>query len=289
MSTEGPCENATSPINITTSDLVCSNVCDYKYSYALSDCQLSNQGDYIAIKTNTTGNNVTFNNTPFNLIETRLYQPSLHTFNGVHLTAELIIQHMSGDQNLLICIPVTTSNGKSKSVDFFNSFLPYAPQNEGAQTNVNVNNWSLNNVVPIGGYYYYRATAPFPPCTGIFNIIVFDKSSVAQMSSDDLPHLTSVITRNTLRARDSPAGGLYYNSSGTISQGAGSNDIYIDCQPVGSGEEEDDDIHVTHIPKPFKHPNFKKFASSKYASVAIGVILLIVLKKVYDKVLDKLF
>ena len=175
MSTEGPCENATSPINITTSNLVCSNVCNYQYSYALSDCQLSNQGDYIAIKTNATGNNVTFNNAPYALIETRLYQPSLHTFNGVHLTAELIIQHMGSDKNLLVCIPVTTSDGKSKSVDFFNSFLPYAPQNQGSQTNVNVNNWSLNNVVPIGGYYYYRGTAPFPPCTGVFNIIVFDK------------------------------------------------------------------------------------------------------------------
>ena len=229
MSTAGPCENATSPIDITKADETCSKICNYKFSYALSDCQLMNQGDYLQIQTSTDNNDITFNNSPYSLKETRLYQPSLHTFNGEHLTAELIIHQISGGNNLLVCIPVTITNGKSASVDFFHAFLPYAPQKKGTKTTVNVTNWSLNNVIPQGKYYFYQGTAPFPPCTGTYNIIVFDKAVAAQVSQDDMAHLTAVVAKNQLSTH-APASGVYSNSTGTITQGVDSNDIYIDCQ-----------------------------------------------------------
>ena len=289
MSTMGPCESATSPINITSANQSCSKICDYQYSYALSDCKLINQGDYLEIQTAKSGNMVTFNNLPYNVVETRLYQPSLHTFDGVHLSGELIIQHMGRENNLLICIPITTSNGKSKSADFFNAFIPYAPQTKGGKSNVNVNNWSLNNVIPIGGYYFYQATAPFPPCIGSYNIVVFDKSGAAQISNIDIPHLTAAIQRNTLSAKSAPDGGVYYNKGGTISHGGGSSsDIYIDCQPVGSQEVEDSDVRVLEIPKTFKLPSLSDIKDSPYAAIGIGFILLIIFKKLYNKVLDKL-
>ena len=292
MSTTGPCENATSPINITSANQSCIKICDYQFSYALSDCQLINQGDYLEIQTAKSGNMVTFNNLPFRVIETRLYQPSLHTFNGTHLSGELIIQHMGREHNLLICIPITTSNGKSKSADFFNTFIPYAPQNKGGQANVNVNNWSLNNVIPKGGYYFYQATSPFPPCIGLYNIVVFDKSVAAQISNTDMPHLTAAIQRNTLSAKSAPDGGLYYNKAGTSTRGGGgsgeSSDIYIDCKPVGSQEVEDSDIKVLEIPKTFNLPSFSAIKDSPYAAIGAGIILLIVFKQLYNKILDKL-
>ena len=289
MSTAGSCESATSPINMASANAFCSKICDYKYSYALSDCQLINQGDYLEIQTSKSGNMVTFNNLPYNMVGARLYQPSLHTFSGSHLSGELIIQHMGGESNLLICIPITTSNGKSKSVDFFNAFIPYAPQSKGGQTNVNVNNWSFNNVIPIGGYYFYKATLPFPPCIGSYNIVVFGKSDAAQISNTDLPHLTAAIQRNTLSTKSAPDGGLYYNKAGTTSHGGGeASDIYIDCKPVGSQEMEDSDVRALEIPKTFNFPSLREIIDSPYAAVGIGVILLIIFKKLYNKILDKL-
>ena len=262
-----------------------------KYSYALSDCKLINQGDYLEIQTSKSGNMVTFNNLPYNMVGARLYQPSLHTFNGSHLSGELIIQHMGGENNLLICIPITTSNGKSKSVDFFNAFIPYAPQSKGGQTNVNVNNWSFNNVIPIGGYYFYKATLPFPPCIGSYNIVVFGKSDAAQISNTDVPHLTAAIQRNTLSAKSAPDGGLYHNAAGTTSHGGGgseASDIYIDCKPVGSQEIEDSDVRALEIPKTFNLPSLSEIKDSPYAAIGIGFILLIIFKKLYNKILDKL-
>jgi carbonic anhydrase len=291
MSTQGPCENATSPIDITTPNQSCTTICDYKFKYALSDCVLINQGDYLEIKTSSIGNTISFNNSPYTVKETRLYQPSLHTFNGSHLTGELIIHHIGGGHNLLVCIPVTTSNGKSKSVNFFDAFLPYAPQNQGTTTNVNVTNWSLNSVIPTGGYYFYQATAPFPPCTGVFNFIVFGKSIAAQVSQDALSHLTSVIKKNTLQARKAPDGGLYYNSRGTLDDGGGGSDIYIDCKPVGQECIDDGDEGNGgdfELPKTLTLPPLNELINNPIFSVVMGVALLIVLKKLYNVILGKI-
>ena len=170
--TANPCEHATAPINITQSSKSCKSICNYTYQYALSDCVLVNQGDYLQINTSKSGNNVQFNNAVYNLQEVRIYQPSLHTFNGGRAHAEIMIHHVGGGNNLLVCIPIKTANGASKSVDFFNSFIPYIPQRDGQSATVNVSNWSLNNVIPKGPYYFYRGTLPYPPCTGVYNIIV---------------------------------------------------------------------------------------------------------------------
>ena len=299
MSTEGPCTTSTSPINISESAKACSSICNYQYSYALSDCQLANQGDYLSIIASQSGNSITFNNTTYSLVAARLYRPSLHTYNGSHTNAELIIVHGgSGGKNLLVCIPVVTSSGSSKSANFFSAFVPLAPQSAGGKTSVNVNNWSLNDVIPSAGYYFYQATSPFPPCTGIFNFIVFDRSSPAYMAEADLPHLEAVITAQTYVAKAPPASGLFYNSRGTLSEGSsgGDSEIYIDCRPVGQEDDDDEDESVYTIPKfNFEHDEdkIKKFLQGKWGtaliSILMGMIALMMLKKVYNIALNKLF
>ena len=309
MSTQGPCQTATSPINISKTTKDCTSICNYKYSYGLSDCQLANKGDYLSIITTQSGSNVTFNNTIYSLAGCRLYRPSLHTFNGEHADAELILVHGgSGGKNLLVCIPVVSGDGSSQSANFFNAFVPLAPQAEGGKTSVNVNNWTLNSVIPRAGYYFYQATAPFPPCTGSFNFVVFDKTSPAYIAASDLPHLEAVITAQTYVVKPSIPTGLFYNRSGTIAGSSdsanketfasGSNDseIYIDCRPVGQEDDDDEDDSVYTIPKfNFEHDEdkIKQFLQGKTGttliSLLIGIVALMILKKVYNTVLNKLF
>ena len=309
MSTQGPCQTATSPINISKSAKDCTSICNYQYSYGLSDCQLTNEGDYLSITTSQSGNSVSFNNTIYSLIGCRLYRPSLHTYNGSHADAELILVHGgSGGKNLLVCIPVVSGGGSSQSANFFNAFVPLAPQTAGGKTSVNVNNWTLNTVIPKAGYYFYQGTAPFPPCTGIFNFVVFDKSSPAYISVSDLPHLEAVITAQTYIVRPSIPTGLFYNRSGTIN--GGSNDskesfsgssssdseIYIDCRPVGQEDDDDEDDSVYTIPKfNFEHDEdkIKKFFKGKtgttLVSILVGIVALMILKKIYNMALNRLF
>lgn len=309
MSTQGPCQTATSPINISKSAKDCTSICNYQYSYGLSDCQLTNKGDYLSIITSQSGNSVSFNNTIYSLTGCRLYRPSLHTYNGSHAEAELILVHGgSGGKNLLVCIPVVSGKGSSQSATFFNAFVPLAPQTEGGKASVNVNNWTLNTVIPKAGYYFYQATAPFPPCTGSFNFVVFDKSSPAYIAAADLPHLEAAVKAQTYVVKPTIPTGLFYNRGGTINGGApgisgsssgnsgSDSEIYIDCRPVGQEDDDDEDESVYTIPKfNFEHDEdkLKQFFKGKtgmtLVSVLVGIVALIILKKVYNIVLGTLF
>ena len=277
MSTAGPCKNATSPINITTTAARCKKICDYSFKYALSDCVLTNKGSYLDIKTTLLGNMVLFNNERMNVKEVRLYHPSLHTFNTSHVDAELVIHHIGGGHNLLVCIPINIADGQSKSTDFFHSFLPYIPQNEGDKATANVTNWSLNDIIPKAPYYFYQATAPYPPCTGVYNIIVFDKGTGVHMLRADAKQL-SVIKENKLDIHKVSDSGLYYNKTGT---GTVADDIYIDCRPVGSsGEVEPEPVTEDKSPK-----SLKDLMENPLFSILGGIIILITLKKMYNRIL----
>ena len=52
---------------------------------------------------------------------------------------------------------------------------------------------------------------------------------------DSLKKLQSIIQSNPYDIKTGP--NLFYNEKGSTSRGAGSGDIYIDCQPVGSSDE----------------------------------------------------
>ena len=245
-----------------------------------------NQGDYLQINTSKSGNNVQFNNAVYNLQEVRIYQPSLHTFNGGRAHAEIMIHHVGGGNNLLVCIPIKTANGASKSVDFFNSFIPYIPQRDGQSATVNVSNWSLNNVIPKGPYYFYRGTLPYPPCTGVYNIIVFDIAVGAQMSTSDFEKLSSLIQANSITIKSAPEGGLFYNSSGTIIGESEGDDIYIDCQPVSEKGPITESSTYKKLPS-LKSEDFEKLLKNPAFDIAAGVVILIIFKKLWDWVYGK--
>ena len=283
MSIAGPCQNATAPVNITSTATACTKICEYTHKYALSDCSLQNKGKYLQIDVTKTGNTVFFNNARYNVKEVRLYQPSLHTYNSKHATGELIIHHVSAGNNLLVCIPLNVvAQGASKSARFFSQFLPFAPQKSGESSAPNVSNWGLDNVIPVGAYYFYQGTAPYPPCTGTYNFIVFDLTSAAFMGLDSAQHMLAVVEKNTLPVHGSPQNGLYYNKSGT---GSLTTDIYIDCQPVGDDDDEDEEPYPI---TPSSAPTFEDIMSNPFFAIAVGAVALIVFKKLYTSMLNKL-
>ena len=284
MITGSPCDNATAPINITSSAKKCSSTCKYKYKYAISDCVLTNGGDYLGIQATQKGNNVYFNNALYNVQGARVYAPSLHTYNGSHADGEIIIDHVGGGNNLLVCIPIKVGGSASSGgSSFFHAFLPYAPQKKGRTANVNVSNWTFNSIVPPGKYYFYNGTAPYPPCTGAYNIIVFNSDKAVNVSSTDFSHLTAVIKKNTITTKGAPSGGLFVNPTGSIDS-ADSDDIFIDCQPVRTpGDESSGSEPAKKQPK-----GFDALFKSPALAVILGIALITLLKKIYGAFLDLL-
>lgn len=237
------CSTATAPIDISMSKITgnCDLKCSYSFNYNNSSCLATNRGNYISISYDKSSSPpVLYNTLQFDVKEIRLYIPSLHSYNDSKKDGELIIVHTSntGAIPLLVCIPIQSNNTSSTSALFFNKIIDTvassAPSEDEA-TNVNIPNFNLNLLVPKKPFFSYSATEPYQPCSEKVDYIVFGLS--LDITPVSLKKLQSIIKSNPYDIKTGP--NLFYNEKGSTSRGrgAGSGDIYIDCQPVGSSDE----------------------------------------------------
>ena len=230
--------SCTSPIDIKSNTKPCTSGCEYKYTYGKSSCVLVNKGNYVEIDFSSI-DNITFGGANYNLSEARIYKPSLHTWGGVHTSAELILNHKGSDTNLFICIPISKQNGKGYSNDWFNKFMRFIPTTKNSGSSVaGVTNFTLNNVIPQAPYYYYVGTTPW--CSksntgGPSNhLIVFESNQAATMNTSDFANLERIT--NSAQTIYTPKGDLFFNTTGTKNgpssgSGSGPSEV-VDCYPV---------------------------------------------------------
>lgn len=236
------CSSSNAPIDISASNSSgnCDLKCDYKFKYNASSCVGKNMGDYISLSyDNNSSSSITFNSTSYMVKEVRIYHPSLHSFNGNKLDAEMVIVHNSntGEIPLLVCLPIRVSNSMSLSSGFFRNVVTTMSKNapsEGDSTTIQINNYNLNILVPKKPFYSYTATEPYQPCSENVNYVVYDATETyLDISKDVYEKMKKIVLENYYTTKsDVP---FFYNSKGANS--ATSDDIYIDCQPVGQSDE----------------------------------------------------
>uniref|UniRef100_A0A6C0C5T5 Uncharacterized protein n=1 Tax=viral metagenome TaxID=1070528 RepID=A0A6C0C5T5_9ZZZZ len=182
----------------------CKGNCDFNFSYnPNSTCELINKGDYLEIKTDGK-NNITYNSQPITLNNARLYTPSLHTFDGKHTDAELILKHEGGSTNYMICLPIKATDGTGDSVFFFKQFAQHIPLEKNYPANVNVKKWSLNDVMPAPKtpFYHYIGQSPYPPCNMKTTMIVFDINHSSTINKKDLNLIKTIIKPTANNSED---------------------------------------------------------------------------------------
>lgn len=238
------------PVNMRdNTKQICKEECSFKYNYnANSSAIVTNMVDYLDIKVDGS-NKVKFNSYTVNLKEVRLYQPSIHLFDGQQADAEITILHTGYGNNLLVCVPIKIADGKGKSNSFFNQIIEHVPpktdSEEKTSQNINVSKWSLNDVVPNGTFYFYIGPLSYPKCDGKYNTIVFGLKDAAKINSSDLKilkTLTNPITYSVYQTLKSVAERkpiLMINKEadgggGAIGPNASNQDYYIfdQCEPI---------------------------------------------------------
>ncbi len=227
-----------SPINIVSSNQRCTSGCQLNYTYGNASCVLVNNGNYLEMNLAST-NTVSFKGTNYNLSEVRIYKPSLHTWDGVHADAEMVICHKGPSNNMYISIPIEKKNLKSESNDWFKKFMKYIPISKSSgSASVRVGKFTLNNVIPKAPYYYHVGAVPWCRSnnTGGPNnhLIVFNMDMAAPMNLDDFSNLDRInrYTQSIYAASKD----VFFNADGTIngpSTGSGSGQTeVVDCYPV---------------------------------------------------------
>jgi len=242
----------------------CKENCNFKFKYnSNSTCKLINKGNYLEIITDGK-NDVTYNSQQISLDDVRLYVPSLHTFDGKHTAAELILKHNGGTKNFMICLPIKTNKGTGDSVNFFKQFASHIPLEKNSPTTVNVKNWSLNNVMPAPKtpFYNYIGDSPYPPCNMQATMIVFDNNHASTINTADLELIKKSIkptTKTSSSSKEGFVGGMHNYKEGFVaynSNGVNNNDDdtsssqamvcteYYDTDPA-SGELESGDTDTS--------------------------------------------
>lgn len=238
------CPNSNAPIDISIQKISgkCDLKCAYNYKYPNSSCTATNRGDYISLSYDSTSTSpVTYNAVGYNVQEVRLYTPSLHTFNGSHAVAEIIIIHVSnkGTKPLLVCVPVTEGNSSSDGNAILGNIISVMAKSapaEGETANVNIDNFTMDSFVPKKPYFSYTAIQPYQPCIGDVDLIVFTPlMAKCTISSESLNKLNTIISNNDYTIKTGPL--LFFNEKGPGSAGVG-DEIYIDCKPINKSVEE---------------------------------------------------
>lgn len=204
------------PVNIKDMGQSCKGLCSYKYDYDLnSSVQVKSMKDHLVIKVDGS-NKIVFNKYSLKLDQkegddktnwdswgaVKIFQPSIHLFDGNPADGEIIISQSGSNNRLFVCIPITLGEGTGVSNNFFSQIIPYiSPVGTDSDVqHINVSKWSLNDVVPVGTFFFYNGNMPYQPCTknvgARMNIIVFGLKSAARINQDDLTILRSLITPN---------------------------------------------------------------------------------------------
>jgi hypothetical protein len=229
-----------SSINISSQNITgdCNLKCAYSYDYPNSSTTARNEGFSISLsydKANTSP--VIYNTNKYEVDRIIILSPSIHLFNGNQTNAEIIISHrpvVSGPP-LWVGIPIIVSGDSTGASNLLNQIITAVSSNvpvQGESTNLNISNFNLNNFIP--------AKKPlFSYSQGPMNWIVFGKENAIGLNQDSLNTLAKVI--KPLPGVQAPAGPLvFYNASGATKGLTGGDQIYIDCQPVTTSDEQID-------------------------------------------------
>ena len=237
MTTE--CKNAKAPINISKESVAgsCTDKCDLMFDYYGSSCNVFRSETYLELDYDDSSKPpVTFNAVALDVYKIRMYCPSLHTFNGEHAPAEIIISHNGNGSNLLVCVPImeseVTSEWSKMTEKIINDTEKLAPK-AGNRASLNVSNYNLNNIVPKLPYFFYEGTLPFPPCNGNYNLVVFHTNTFNTIKKSVLKKMRKIIQDHKIKIKSGPE--LFL--SGLKSHAHDSDDIYISCQPVKEGNK----------------------------------------------------
>ena len=296
------CDSSISPIDISNEAVKgkCNIKCIFNFDYHnITSSVATHRGNYISISGFSTNIDDCFYNTSSYIAkEIRIYSPSIHTFNGNKMDAELCIVNNSliGETPLLVCIPIQQYNVSNNNTQFFQALIDLVSSKapiEDESVDISSIPISINNfLVSKKPFYTFDAVEPFQPCLTSMHYVVFEPSThYIEINSNTLATLKELLkatTDNNTTANTKSSIPIYYNNLGANVEtpgGASKDQIYIDCQPISNGnnDESDKSYYVSNTSSNtntniMSSINIKSPASIIIISTAIFVIVMLCIK-----------
>jgi hypothetical protein len=269
--------------NITS----CTLKCDLAFDYGdISDLTITNIGDYLSLTSTATNKPVTYNLNTYKVAEIRIYRQSVNKFNDQTSNGEIVVIHKSdGKPDLYICVPIKNGNSSDIATGVLSTIISQAKT--GANSTSNNSNkvvmqkeefvYNLNDFIPRKPFYMAFVNN--------INYIIFPPSSntYVYVNNSDFEILSTITTAKTYTPIN-PNPQISYNARGPSV--AKSDEIYIDCQPVG--ESDNKKTVVTDNGKPALSAafNLKTFFSNVFIQLILGSLVFVIFIMIVNKFLD---
>lgn len=278
------CLNSNAPIDISMTNVYnnCDLKCDFSFNYSNSLSVVKNRGDHISFTYDSNNNSpVTYNSKKYEVVDFRIYTPSLHSFNSSKTDAEIIISHnssMTGDF-LLVCIPIKKTNVLTKASTLLKEIIDVTSKSapsEGNSFSLQLSNFNLNTFVPKAPFFTYNGSLLYQPCnlTNV-NYIVFNSlNNYIDITASTLDILKKIIKNNVYDIKSSEIL-LFYNPKGSNSGSSSTtnDEIYIDCKPTGETEEKTTITYQTYETQPI---TFNSIYDNQYFQILLSSIIFII-------------
>ena len=235
--------NATAPIDIPTG----SNVNPIKGTFTCiydpnlcsgASVTVSSDLSHLSIPcSGGTSNTISFYGKPYVPSEIRIYAPSLHTYNGSHADAEMLIVHTSSSSSnagLIVSVPIAVSaSANSDLATIFQAANAINAStiaiNASAPINYDIN---VNSFIPAKPYYVYYGTLPYDSCSGNYYYAAFTDpiSAAGPLSAIGASHIATVpqsMKTNLQKSKTGPVTGA----------GSDSAENYVLFQLVGDDDD----------------------------------------------------
>jgi carbonic anhydrase len=275
------CQNTTAPINLEKGGKYqdCTEKCKLIYKYGLSNCTVENKGTYLDIECASAPNVINYGGSDLTVSSVRLYLKSLNTYDGFNADGELIITHTAGGgKNVYICIPIVNNEKSGTSSKWFSKIIPFSPTKKNTSIPINVNNFTLNDVIPQSAFYIFDGGTFSWGCNNKDEMIIFHKDQAINMKNREFKTLASLIKSESMVKITPKADEMNFNKKGTSNGPGESPDAEgksLTCTPVEDGESKS--LYDTIV------PSTKGVASvdtstgmdfiQKYKDLIIGIIV----------------
>jgi hypothetical protein len=280
------CSNSKSPANISKSKILndCYLKCNYNFNYGTSSCTATNKSSYLNLSYEYRPNTkqAVFNNNEMIIKNVKIFKPSLHTFDGSHSDAELVITHRGTPRPFLVCIPIISGSVTSDASTILEYIINESSKkipNVNESTTININTYNLDKIIPVKPFYSYLGNIPYNTLCEECDYVVFDTTNAIQINSNVMSKLGNMITSSNIPTVAST--NLFYNIKGPNS-GNNTEDIYIDCKPVDSSGN----ILVSQYESPSGDSgssestfNFEDITNSIFFKIFIGLVIAMVIYK----------
>lgn len=252
-----------SPINIMTDKAKdCNNFCDYSFNYPISSIKITNDSSYLLITyDNGSTSPVIYGEQSYTVKEIRIYNGSLHSYNGITTPSEILIIHnpVAKGNQLIVSIPVTQSDNTSINPGslMLNSILKYAlsviPKPNDSTTINNIKNFSLNMIIPkkVDFYKYTGANFLSSNCSSSSSLdtdvlCFLPNDAKINITKELLTSLQNIISPNTILPSTSSDIQIFINDKGATNLSSdGSSDVEMECRPYD--DTADPNVPVDYV------------------------------------------